>query len=422
MAHQERGTKRPRTAVGSSAAAAVEIDDMASSNFQSTLGVASIPNHKDSAATASWNSQVKFDLEIVENLIFCHEWEKLEYYLFKFLSNAHGKIVRSHPGLFCSVYEACISDLIKKRKVKEEVHIFKDKVEPLSYDGDSLYRPIDLEVRVERLKQIIKNSILPPDFVEEDNKMVVVNYIQLYFPESLSQTNLIIFPKGSVKCFLRHFMTQKGVEELDMKEIVPAYVTDSSKSLQTPESSSSSNSSFLSTASPSKKMAPFRYDAVSVPQSSVFVDPSSGLDILNKIQSGNISLVTSVSRWTTPIGIKVKELCLSQVKPITVLIDIFLDAISKGALMDGYMVLKKADALRFTPRDFYPLLQYAPDRVFELVLEQDRLIYDLRYTCLAVAAAAAVTTGTPGNSTSITPPADELHVEGKVASGAEGMM
>ncbi|KAG2613051.1 hypothetical protein PVAP13_4KG372900 [Panicum virgatum] len=293
MAHQERGTKRPRTAVGSSAAAAVEIDDMASSNFQSTLGVASIPNHKDSAATASWNSH---------------------------------------------------------------------------------------------------------------------------------QTNLIIFPKGSVKCFLRHFMTQKGVEELDMKEIVPAYVTDSSKSLQTPESSSSSNSSFLSTASPSKKMAPFRYDAVSVPQSSVFVDPSSGLDILNKIQSGNISLVTSVSRWTTPIGIKVKELCLSQVKPITVLIDIFLDAISKGALMDGYMVLKKADALRFTPRDFYPLLQYAPDRVFELVLEQDRLIYDLRYTCLAVAAAAAVTTGTPGNSTSITPPADELHVEGKVASGAEGMM
>ena len=102
-------------------------------------------------------ARVKFDLEIVENLIFCHEWEKLEYYLFKFLSNAHGKIVRSHSGLFCSVYEACISDLIKKRKVKEAVHIFKDKVEPLSYDGDSLYRPIDLEVRVERLKQIIKN-------------------------------------------------------------------------------------------------------------------------------------------------------------------------------------------------------------------------------------------------------------------------
>ena len=120
---------------------------------------------------------MKFDVQIFEELVLGQKWEGIEDYMLEFLVNVQGGNVHSHPGLFYSLHEARISDLIGKDEFEQAKQIFRDKVEPLSCDEDCLYRPIDLELRVDKLKVIVNNGIIPPDFVKEDVRGAVLDYL-----------------------------------------------------------------------------------------------------------------------------------------------------------------------------------------------------------------------------------------------------
>ncbi|CAN6210635.1 unnamed protein product [Urochloa humidicola] len=124
------------------------------------------------------------------------------------------------------------------------------------------------------------------------------------------------------------------------------------------------------------------------PQSRVHrVDPTPRLGILNRIQRTNTSLLTHLSRLETPAGVRAKEVALGQAKLITELRDTFLNAISKGALIqDGCAVFLKASDLFRTQGDFLLSLTGLPGVLGGLVLKQDDLISDLR-RCYLVAAA-----------------------------------
>jgi len=120
--------------------------------------------------------------------------------MLEFLANVQGDNVHSHPGLFYCLHEAHISYLIGKGEFEQARQFFRDKVEPLSCDEDSLYRPTDLELRVDKLKDMVNNNSLPPDFVKENVRVAVLDYLQLYFAESLGEKDLDT--SISAKCFL----------------------------------------------------------------------------------------------------------------------------------------------------------------------------------------------------------------------------
>lgn len=60
---------------------------------------------------------------------------------------------------------------------------------------------------VDKLKGIVNNGILPPDFVKENVRGTVLDYLQLYFAESLGERDLD--RSRSVKCFLKSDMVGK---------------------------------------------------------------------------------------------------------------------------------------------------------------------------------------------------------------------
>jgi len=129
-------------------------------------------------------ARVKFEVKLAEGLVLNKKWDELEEYLFRFLTDVEGDRKHSHPGLFYPLYEAYVSDLIVKGEVEKAEQVFKDKAEPQSRAEDYLCKPTDIELRVQKLKNIVSTGVLPPGFVPEKVRTAVVDYIGCYFPES----------------------------------------------------------------------------------------------------------------------------------------------------------------------------------------------------------------------------------------------
>lgn len=87
----------------------------------------------------------------------------------------------------------------------------------------------------------------------------------------------------------------------------------------------------------------------------------------------------------------------------------FLDATSKGALVDAHAVFSKASALvHGTQNDFFPLLSGVPRYVSELVLEQDEMISGLRHSYFAAGGGGVTSTKAPEVSSSGAPRTPEV--------------
>jgi len=120
-------------------------------------------------------ARLKFEVKLAEGLVLNKKWDDLEEYLFRFLTNVEGDRKHSHPGLFYPLYEAYVSDLIVKGEVEKAKQVFKDKAEPQSRAEDYLYKPTDLELRVQKLKDIVSSGLLTPDFVRGNVRTAVVD-------------------------------------------------------------------------------------------------------------------------------------------------------------------------------------------------------------------------------------------------------
>jgi hypothetical protein len=138
------------------------------------------------------------------------------------------------------------------------------------------------------------------------------------------------------------------------------------------------------------------------PQSSEFLlDPAPCLEILNRLQHANLSLLIRLSGLKTPAAAKAKEVALGQAKPIAELVALCFDAIGRGArIRDGFAVFFEAGDLHRAQYGFLPVLGNLPGDVAELVLKQEWMIYDLKRTSLVASIDAANWVEAPGTPSS----------------------
>ncbi|RLM79874.1 uncharacterized protein C2845_PM12G10440 [Panicum miliaceum] len=147
------------------------------------------------AGTIPGVSITRFDVSEAWTHAVNKNWNDLENYISKFLTEVQGRKFHHHPGLLCSIYQHQMGYLIDAEKYEAAAELFNAKVLPLLTINDDLFKPDDLEHRVIKLKDCVKSR--QKLFKDEDLNTVLSDYLMLYFPQSLG-----VARKGSVHDFL----------------------------------------------------------------------------------------------------------------------------------------------------------------------------------------------------------------------------
>ncbi|KAK8454245.1 hypothetical protein SEVIR_5G422800v4 [Setaria viridis] len=351
-------------------------------------------------------------------------WDGLETYLAEFLNKVQGDKFYPHPGLFCSLYQAHISYLIGKNHFVEAQAVFDGKVKPLlDQEKDDMYKPFDLEARVQMLRNCVYNCLPLAAADDEDMNVVLADYLMLYFPTSLQndakRTNsisdfLVTFndKKGkrhrclacqwvmsasarSIEYHIKHskqinccrrvtkWMLEYLADVMNEKEISIQDMTAASSGIQL-----------------RKRKAPFSPRSTVLDLDQQFPIPGKhAFEIWKDLNASNMlalyALMKGKSKSTA--AAKAKEILFCQEKLINELKRLFLSPTDKHVPL-GSLAFMKIKALLNLSDDLLPLLKNLPD-ASELLLDQDKKVTELR-RCFMVAAAERLPPTTPVDVTS----------------------
>ncbi|KAF8664921.1 hypothetical protein HU200_054239 [Digitaria exilis] len=350
-------------------------------------------------------SSVKFQITAAQAIVAIQNWAGLEFYLNEFLTEVQGEKFFPHPGLFCSLFQAHISYLIGEGKFVEARCVFDDKVKPLlDEDNDDLYKPFDLEVRVQMLQNCV-NDCLPPSADEvEDMNVVLSDYLMLYFPTSLqSDANRT----NSVSAFLTTFCDEKGKRhrclacQRDMSEATSsslvhhikhrcrrvakwmleylAYV-DGEKEIDIHDLTAGSSGS-----QSRKRKAPLSPMHAVPEQKSVVIPVTHALKIWNDLSSTNMLALFALMNDESQSAAEAKKILFHHEEFGLELKSLFLSSLLKGVPLGSPLAFLKIKTLLNLSDDLFTLLKNLPD-VSKLLLEQDKKANELR-RCFMVAAA-----------------------------------
>ncbi|CAO1942699.1 unnamed protein product [Urochloa humidicola] len=354
-------------------------------------------------------------LNIVAAQLFVvnQNWDGLEAYLAQFLTEVQGDKFYSHPGIFCSIYQAQISYLIDKEQFVEARAVFDNKVKPLlDQEKNDAYKPFDLEARVEMLQNCVDNCLpLPADEIE-DMDVVLSDYFMLYFPTSLqrkaNRTN-------SISDFVMTFNDENGKRHrcLACQWVMPASATSQSvvhhiKHLEQVDhcrratkwmlehltyvmgqneiGMQDMNAASLGNQSRKRKAPPL---TVSDPdQQSVVIPAEQVFEIWIDLCVANMKALFALKKPQSSAAAKAKEILIRQDELITELKRLFFSYMDEHVPLGSPLAFMKIKTLLNLADDLFPLLMNLPD-VSELLLDQDKKVTELR-RCFMVAASVSL--------------------------------
>ncbi|CAL4972566.1 unnamed protein product [Urochloa decumbens] len=354
---------------------------------------------------------VKFQLNAAQVFIVNQNWDGLEAYLAEFFAEIQGKKFFFHPGLFCSLYQAQISDLIGKKLFVEARAVFDEKVEPLlDQVKDDLYKPFDLEDRVGMLRHYVNICLPPPADEVEDMHVVLSDYMMLYFPTSLlgevNRTN-------SISDFVMTFNDEKGKHHrcLACQWVMPVSATSMSivhhikhsKQVNQCRRVTKWMLGYLAYVNGEKEVDIQGMTASSMTQSrkrkalsppltppildqqSVVIPVELALQIYSDLCTNNLLALSALKNDNTLWAAEAKEILLRQEKVISELKGLFVSSMQKHAPLGSTLAFMKIRTLCDLSDDLFTLLKNLPN-VSELLLKQDNKVNELR-RCFMVAAA-----------------------------------
>jgi len=114
----------------------------------------------------------------------------------------------------------------------------------------------------------------------------------------------------------------------------------------------------------------------------VIVDPSLGITILNKLSVKNIDILTAASKLQGQVGSAFQEIFSCQDVVISELRIMINSTKQNGTPLHGYDLFKGVDSMSEAISAAYPLLASLPHQILDLVLELDKLIFELRHCYL----------------------------------------
>ncbi|CAL4946137.1 unnamed protein product [Urochloa decumbens] len=339
-------------------------------------------------------------------------WDELETYLVEFLTKVQGDKFYPHPGLFCSLYQAQMSHLIGKHQFTEARAVFDGKVKPLLDKGkDDMYKPFDLEARVEMLQNWINHCLpLPADEVEDIN-VVLSDYLMLYFPTSLQRE---ANRKKSVSDFLMTFTDKKGKRHRCLacqwemsasatSRSVVSHIKHSKQAnhcrrvtkwmleylanvegeeeigIQDLAAGSSGNQS-------RKRKAPLSSLPTVSDERSVVIPVGLALRTWSDLCTSNMLALSALDADESQSAVEAKEILFRQEELIVDLKNLFSNSMRKHRALGSPLAFLKVKAILSLSDDLFTLLKNLPD-VSKLLSRQDEKVAELR-RCFMVAAAA----------------------------------
>ncbi|CAO2195556.1 unnamed protein product [Urochloa humidicola] len=340
-------------------------------------------------------------------------WDELETSLAEFFTKVQQDKFYPHPGLFCSLYQAHITNLIGKHQFKEARAVFYGKVKPLLDKGkDDMYKPFDLEARVEMLRNCVDHCLpLPADDVEDMN-VVISDYLMLYFPTSLQRE---ANRKNSISDFLMTFDDEKGKIHrcLACQWVMPASATSRSivshikhskpanhcprvtkwmlEYLASVEGEEEIDIQDHATGSLETQSRKRKAPLSSLPPDgqSVVIPVGLALQIWNDLSRSNMLAISALLDDRSESAVEAKEILFRQEKFIAELKTLFMHSTRKHLALGSPLAFLKVKAILNLSDDLFSLLKNLPD-VSKLLLQLDEKVTELR-RCFIVAAAECQT-------------------------------
>ncbi|CAL4972631.1 unnamed protein product [Urochloa decumbens] len=338
-------------------------------------------------------------------------WDDLETCLAEFLTKVQGDKFYPHPGLFCSLYQAQISYLIGKHQFTEARAILDGKVKPLlDKDNDVMYKPFDLEARVEMLRNCVNHCLpLPADEVEDMN-VVISDYLMLYFPTSLQ---IEASRKNSISDFLKTFNDERGkrhrclacqwvmsasatsisivshirhLKQVNRCRRVTKWMLEYLANIEGEEEIGIQDLVAGSSGTQSRKRkAPLSSLPTEPDERSVVIPARLALRIWGDLCTSNMLALSALDDDESQSAVEAKEILFRQEELIVDLKNLFFSSMRKHLALGSPLAFLKVNALLNLSNDLFTLLKNLPD-VSKLLLQQDDKVAELR-RCFMVAAA-----------------------------------
>ncbi|CAO2182051.1 unnamed protein product [Urochloa humidicola] len=298
-------------------------------------------------------------------------------------------------------------------KFQEARAVFYGKVKPLLDKGkDDMYKPFDLEARVEMLRNCVDHCLPLPANDVEDMNVVISDYLMLYFPTSLQRE---ANRKNSISDFLMTFDDEKGKIHrcLACQWVMPASATSRSivshikhskpanhcprvtkwmlEYLASVEGEEEIDIQDHATGSLETQSRKRKAPLSSLPPDgqSVVIPVGLALQIWNDLSRSNMLAISALLDDRSESAVEAKEILFRQEKFIAELKTLFMHSTRKHLALGSPLAFLKVKAILNLSDDLFSLLKNLPD-VSKLLLQLDEKVTELR-RCFIVAAAECQT-------------------------------